>query len=79
MNRRRVRFLLLGFDLIWITVALGLAILNRTLQGRLQPDELANSLPVLIVSLAAWPILFAWLRLDGFRWGAGIKIGRAHV
>ena len=79
MNRRRVRFLLLGFDLIWITVALGLAILNRTLQGRLQPDELANSLPVLIVSLAAWPILFAWLRLDGFRWGAGITAITANV
>ena len=79
MNRRRVRFLLLGLDLIWIVAALGLAILNRFLQGRLQPEELANFVPVLAVSLAVWPALFAWLQLDGFRWGAGITAITANV
>jgi lipopolysaccharide/colanic/teichoic acid biosynthesis glycosyltransferase len=79
MNRRRVRFVLLGCDLIWIVVALSLAILVRFLQGRILPGELPNFVPVFAVSLAAWPVMFAWLRLDGFRWGPGISAVTANV
>ena len=63
----------------WIAMALGLLVLNRYVQGLLQPNELANFVPVVVVSLAAWPIFFAWLRLDGFRWGAGITAITANV
>lgn len=79
MNRRRVRFLLLGCDLMWVVIALNLAILARFVQVRLQPEELTNLFPVLLVSVAAWPVLFAWLKLDGFRWGAGITAITANV
>jgi lipopolysaccharide/colanic/teichoic acid biosynthesis glycosyltransferase len=79
MNRRRVRFVLLGCDLAWIVIALSLAILSRFLQGRMLPGELPNFVPVFAVSLAAWPVLFAWLRLDGFRWGAGVSAVTANV
>lgn len=79
MNRRRVRFLLLGCDLMCIVFALGLAILIRFLQGHVRPEEFANFLSVLAVSLVAWPVLFAWLKLDGFRWGAGITAITANV
>jgi lipopolysaccharide/colanic/teichoic acid biosynthesis glycosyltransferase len=79
MNRRRVRFLLLGCDLTWIVIALSLAILSRFVQGRLQSEELRNFVPTFLASIAIWPILFAWLRLDGFRWGVGITAITANV
>ena len=64
---------------MWTVVALGLAVVNRYLQGHMQPGELVNFVPVIVVGLAAWPVLFAWLRLDGFRWGAGITAITANV
>ena len=79
MNGRRIRFLLLFCDLIWIVVALSLAILSRFLQGHLLPGELSNFTPVVLVSIGTWPVLFAWLRLDGFRWGVGITAVIANV
>jgi lipopolysaccharide/colanic/teichoic acid biosynthesis glycosyltransferase len=72
MNRRSLRLILLLCDLIWIATALGIAILVRYWAGHLQEGELNNVPPVLVASLLAWPLLFAWLKLEGFRWGAGI-------
>ena len=79
MSRRHFRLILLFCDLIWITTALGAAMLVRYWAGHLQEGELSHALPVLTVSLLAWPLLFAWLKLDGFRWGAGVTAVFSHI
>ena len=79
MNRRGFRLLLLGCDLVLIVMAIGLAVLVRYLPGRMQSGELGNFVAVLLVSLLSWPVLFAWLKLYGFRWGAGVTAVSSHM
>lgn len=72
MNVRFVRLSILLADLVWL--ALGLLIAEQfrfgfqPLQFLLAPDR--SGFPeILVIALLVWPVLYLWLRLDGFRGG----------
>ncbi len=69
MKTQRLRYLILGADLIWTVAAMGLAYLLRygwVAEHTKQSSILAFMAP-LVLALLLWSALSSWLRLDGFR------------
>ena len=71
MKTQRLRYLILGADLIWAVVALGLACLLRYGAGArdLEQSSIEVFVPLLLLALFLWSALSWRLRLDGFRGG----------
>ncbi|MGB8917749.1 MAG: hypothetical protein WCC89_12905, partial [Candidatus Sulfotelmatobacter sp.] len=71
MKTQRLRYLILGADLIWAVAALGLAHLLRYGGGArgLEQSSIVVSGPLLLLALFLWSVLSWRLRLDGFRGG----------
>ncbi len=71
MKTQRLRYLILGADLIWAVAAMGLAYLLRYGWAAQNPERISIFVFVaaLLLALFLWIILSSWLRLDGFRGG----------
>jgi len=71
VKTQKLRYIILGADLIWAVAAMGLAYCLRY-GGEGQNLERAPALvfaPPLLLALFLWSALSIWLRLDGFRGG----------
>jgi lipopolysaccharide/colanic/teichoic acid biosynthesis glycosyltransferase len=71
VKTQRLRYLILGADLIWAVAAMGLANLLRYGGGALgaEPSSIVAFLPLLLLALFLWSVLSWWLQLDGFSGG----------
>jgi lipopolysaccharide/colanic/teichoic acid biosynthesis glycosyltransferase len=71
VKTQRLRYLILGADLIWAVAAMGLAYWLRYGPAGQSPDRAPVLVfaPPLLLALFLWSVLSFWLRLDGFRGG----------
>lgn len=71
MRTQKLRYLILGADLLWVGASMRLAYLLR--YGRTVPgpgrSPIMVFLPLLLLALVLWIVLSRWLQLDGFRGG----------
>ena len=70
MKTQKLRYLILGADLIWAMVSMGLAYLLRYGEGARGPEQspIVGFMPLLL-AMFLWSLMSGWLRLDGFRGG----------
>lgn len=71
MKTQKLRYLILGADLIWAVAAMGVAYLLRYGRADSGPDKspIVVFLPLLLLALFLWSVMSWWLQLDGFRGG----------
>jgi lipopolysaccharide/colanic/teichoic acid biosynthesis glycosyltransferase len=71
VKTQRLRYLILGADLIWGVCAMGLAYWLRYGHGVQDPEQIPLVLfgPPLLLAMFLWSWLSVWLHLDGFRGG----------
>jgi lipopolysaccharide/colanic/teichoic acid biosynthesis glycosyltransferase len=71
VKTQKLRYLILGADLIWAVASMGLAYLLRYGWGSPAPDQssIVAFVPLLLLALFLWSVMSSWLQLDGFRGG----------
>jgi len=71
VKTQRLRYLILGADLIWAVASMGLAYLLRYGGGARGPEQssIVVFVPLLLLALFLWSVMSWWLQLDGFRGG----------
>jgi lipopolysaccharide/colanic/teichoic acid biosynthesis glycosyltransferase len=71
MKKQRLRYWILGADLMWALVAMVLAYVLRFGFNWYGPTDgsFLSFVPLLLVALGLWALIFSWMHLDGFHRG----------
>ena len=81
MKQQRIQHWILAADLIWTVLAMALAYSLRYGMNWYQPAETSFLvfLPALVMALILWSVMFARMKLDGFRQGWFLPAILAHL